>query len=531
MRWPLAAVFLLSLLALGYQAHHTGVASGYVDPVGRIRAQDEAVYAHTALRMARTGDWLTPNFLGRHALYKPPLLFWTTGLSVKLLGASPLSLRLPSLLAGALAATLLFAWLRRSAAPAAAAAAVLLLISNPLWHRVSRMCLTDALLALWIIAALFVLARDPRLQGRRALWSFSAFTAAAILTKGIAGLLPLGILALFAAFHRTGERPSLRRILQAGLLTAALALPWHVYQLLAHPRWFWAEYVQGEILTFGLGSPYQTSAENHALFYLRRLALTDPLLCLLALAALPSLIAAWRAGRSHPPALLISWITAAAAAMMLFQYRNASYLSLLVPVLALASVAYGRLFSGRRAALAAAVLAMLFFLRAAFPSQPWGLNFRTGTDVAAAPLLEAYARMHRPNDLILVSPNDEFYSAVLPLPRVRYCFIDPRDPAPAYGLDFRHLGISVTAAQFAQLDQWRSLFRERLRAFHLNSEEPIATVIVVPSVDELVKMIAASPRSDFLLPASLRGAVEPRTETSHRMLPASPQRFLLLARH
>ena len=527
-----AAVFLLATLALGFHLHLAGVATGFIDPVGRVRSQDEAVYAHSAIRMAQTAHWLTPGFMGRHALYKPPLLFWLSGLSVGLLGPSPLSLRIPSLLAGALAAALLFAWLRPSVSLPAAAAAALLLVSNPLFHRVSRRCLTDALLALCLVAAMYALSRDPSLARRRSFWAFSALSAAAILAKGIAGLLPLLILLWFALLRRRGDHPSARRIAQTALLTAALAAPWFLYQLAVHPRWFWAEFIGGEIFTFGLASPYQTSSESPVVFYLHRLFFTDPLLCLLALTALPALRGAGvqPASRCHPPTLLLSWAAVVSAAMLLFQYRNASYLSLLVPVLALIAVAYGPLFSGRRATVAAAALGLVFLIKAASPLRLWGLDFRAGTTVAAAPVLDAYARMHRPNELILVSPDDEFYSAVLPLPRIRYCFIDPADSTPSYGPDFRYLGIHVTAAQFLDLDRWRPVFRQRLRTWNLDADEPLATALTVRSPAELAALIAASSRSDFFLPTSLRAALEPPTQATHRAFLASPDYFFLLTR-
>jgi len=523
-------VVLLATLALGFQLHKAGLATGFVDPVGRVRAQDEAVYAHSAIRMARSGHWLTPSFMGRHALYKPPLLFWLAGPSVRLFGVSPLSLRLPSLLAAALAATLLFLWLRSSTSLFAAVAASILLISSPLFHRVSRMCLTDALLALFLIAGLSVLHRDPRLTRQSSLWLFATFSAAAILTKGVAGLLPLLILSLFALLNRRAEHPCWRHLLHAWLLAGALAAPWHLYQVLIHPRWFWAEYAVGEIFTFGLASPYQTSAEFHPLFYLHRLFLTDPFLCVLVLTAVPAFISAWRRRHSHLPRLLLSWAAVVSAAMLLFQYRNASYLSLLLPALALIAVAYGPLLSGRRAALSAGAFGLLFFARTAFPDRPWGLDFRAGTTVEAAPLLDAYARMHRPSELILVSPDDEFYSAVLPLPRVRYCLIDPRDYVPAHGIDFRHLGINVTIAQFLELDRWRPIFHQRLRAWNLDSDEPLATVIVAGSPVELATLLAASPQTDFFLPTSLRSTVAETAESTHRLLPVSASHFFLLAR-
>ena len=100
----------------------------------------------------------------------------------------------------------------------------------------------------------------------------------AILTKGIAGILPLGVLGLYWLAVRRQERPAFLRVCLAAALSLAFAAPWFLYQFAVHPRWFWTEHIAVEILGFGAGAPPQTSQENQALFYLMRLAVTDPLL-------------------------------------------------------------------------------------------------------------------------------------------------------------------------------------------------------------------------------------------------------------
>jgi hypothetical protein len=518
----LVVVFLVSFAGLGYRFQQAGIAASYVDPMGKIRAQDEAVYSHSAIRMARQGDWLTPRILGRYALYKPPLLLWLSGFSAKLLGVSPLSLRLPSLLAGALVGVLLFAWLRTSVSLPAAVGAVALLLSNPLWHSLSRLCLTDALLSLFIVAALLCLFRDPRLTGPFAFYGFGAFTGAAIMTKSIAGLLPFLVLLVYSLLARGEERPSARRIFQAGLLAGALAVPWHLYQLLVHPRWFWAEYVQVEILTFGFHSPYQSTQENHLLYYVKRLLLTDPVLCFAALLAAPWLLGASRRRQATGALLLVCWLGVIGASVFCFHYRNTSYLMPLIPALAALSVSYGPLFAGKRALAVTSVLCLLSFLKACFPDRPWGLSYQPAVPVASAPLLEAYARQSRPNELILVWPDDEFNSALMGLPRVRYCLTSLQDDPARYGLDFRYLGINVTARQFVELEKWRPIFAQRLRAWGLDSDEPVASFIVARSTDEVLAIILARPQSDFFLPEELRSGLEPRIGPAHRLVRVSP---------
>ena len=76
MRRAFCAVALLALACLLVRAARVGLAGDYIDPIGKITAQDEAHYASSAIAMARGGDWLTARLMGRYALYKPPLLIW-----------------------------------------------------------------------------------------------------------------------------------------------------------------------------------------------------------------------------------------------------------------------------------------------------------------------------------------------------------------------------------------------------------------------------------------------------------------------
>ena len=285
MRRALCAVALLALACLLVRAARVGLAGDYIDPISKITAQDEALYAHSAIAMARDGDWLTPRFMGRYALYKPPLLVWIAGVSSKLLGVSRLSLRLPIAILSALALGLIFLWAGELAGWQAGAVAGALLLSNHLWHTLAALCMTDGLLLAFYIAAFYALFCDPWLESRAALLGFSAAVAAAILTKGIAGILPLGVLGLYWLCARRQERPAFWRVCLAAALALAFAAPWFLYQYVVHPRWFWTEHIAVEILGFGAGAPPQTSHENQALFYLMRLAATDPLLLAAAVVA------------------------------------------------------------------------------------------------------------------------------------------------------------------------------------------------------------------------------------------------------
>jgi Dolichyl-phosphate-mannose-protein mannosyltransferase len=527
MRRALCAVALLALACLLVRAARVGLAGDYIDPVSKITAQDEALYSHSAIAVARDGDWLTPRFMGRYALYKPPLLVWAAAVSSRLLGVSRLSLRLPIAIFSALALGLIFLWAGEMAGWQAGAAAGVLLFSNHLWNTMAVLCMTDGLLLAFYIAAFYALFCDPWLESRAALLGFSAAVAAAILTKGIAGILPLVVLGLYWLGARRQERPAVLRVCLAGTLALAFAAPWFLYQFVVHPRWFWTEHIAVEILGFGAGAPPQTSQENPALFYLMRLAVTDPLLLAAAAVAIPGFLRDLRR-RTSAPVLLASWITVMLAAMLGWQYRNASYLLPLVPALTLLAAGWGPFRTRSYTPWVLVVLAGAFMIKVSAPELPWGLEYRAGTVQPTAPILSDYCVQARGNELIVLEVADDLYASVLPLPRLRYATVAPvAAPAGPYTMPFAEMGIAVTVDQFNDLARYTPAFRDRLREWSLDSAAPIATLITARSAADLAALVRTHPGSDFLIPGAYRNAME---SAPQEVIGAAADYLLLLSR-
>src|SRR5205085_12384834 len=118
---------------------------------------------------------------------------------------------------------------------------------------------------------------------------------------------------------------------------------------------------------------------------------------------------------------------------------------------------------------AATVVLAAALAKAGSPAEPWGLAFHPQSVHPAMAILEDYCRRGRGNELILVQPDDGFYSAVLPLPRVRYCLLDPTGGPRQGPLDLRYMGILIDATQFVHMDRWRPVFQQRLKAWGLHS--------------------------------------------------------------
>ncbi|HEY1339260.1 MAG TPA: glycosyltransferase family 39 protein [Bryobacteraceae bacterium] len=517
----LLAIAFLAFVTLIVRSARVGIAGDYVDPIAKITAQDEALYANSSIHAATAGGWLTPMFMGRFALYKPPMLIWAAGLSARILGVSRIALRLPIALLCSLSAGLVFLWAAELRSPLAGICAAGLLVSNHLWHVLGGLSMTDGLLVAFFTAAMYILFADPWLESRAALWGFAGSVAAAVLTKSVAGVIPVAALGLYWMVAPRPERPRLSRAALAVVLAGALAAPWFVYQLLVHGRWFWAEHIQVELLGFGAGAPPQTTQESQWLFYLKRLPLIDPVLTAAALVAIPAFALALRK-RSASATLLLCWMAAVIAAVLAFQYRNVAYLLPLMPALAVLAGGYGP--KGWDAALAVLV-AGAFVLKAAMPVQPWGVSFEAGTIQKMAPALRNYCERRRGNELILVGMEDDLVASTLPLARLRYCLLAAPPADTRYGMKFREMGIILSSDEFNYLERARPMFRDRLREWGLDSDQPIGTLVMAPSMSDLAAMVRAHPADDFVLPDSYGPSVLP--DAAHEREDAAGYFFLL----
>ena len=319
------------------------------------------------------------------------------------------------------------------------------------------------------------------------------------MTKALAGLLPVLILALCGA--------SLARMLQVCAIAGAIAAPWHFWQLYAHPRWFWAEYILGEHFTWGTSAPQQTTQESHLVFYAKRLVMLDPVLLVAGGIAMFRL-------RSR---LLFTWIGVVLLSALTWRYRNAAYLAPLAPALAIAVAVVLKQYRRPALGIAATIFVVKFF----WPAAVFGLPLRPEVVNPSLAALHEYASKHRGRDLFLVEPDDQFYSAVLELPRVRYVWLAPATSRPKLPLDFEYLGITVSAADFARLNELLPTYAQRLREYNLDSTAPVATAILARTPQEISDLIASQPQADFFVPMDLGS---PRHD---RWQPAGSRVFLL----
>src|SRR5262245_35958943 len=171
---PVLAVLALSL------ASSLLLAGSYplIDP-------DEGRNAEVAREMVETGDLLVPRLAGMPYLDKPPALFWAAAVGIRALGATPLSARLPAVIAGALTLVMLMRLALRERGTAFAVRAGALTASAPLFAVLSAYVIFDMPLTLCVTVVWTALARelaDGPAPGRRAAMYLAV--AVGLLVKG-----------------------------------------------------------------------------------------------------------------------------------------------------------------------------------------------------------------------------------------------------------------------------------------------------------------------------------------------------------
>jgi 4-amino-4-deoxy-L-arabinose transferase-like glycosyltransferase len=75
--------------------------------------RDEPRFSEASREMRERGDYVIPYFNDKYRFDKPPFIYWTQIASYRLFGENEFAARLPSAVAAALTAVLLFAWGRR----------------------------------------------------------------------------------------------------------------------------------------------------------------------------------------------------------------------------------------------------------------------------------------------------------------------------------------------------------------------------------------------------------------------------------
>ena len=203
---------------------------------------DESRYAEIPREMLARGDWVTPRLNATPYFEKPPLVYWTVGLSRVLFGPGEFAVRLTPTLFGLGGVLLTYAAARRLHGRLAGLMAAIVLGTSLLYLVLSRILLLDMAVSVLMSATLFCFilgVREPSGSQRR-WWFLGLYASAALATlaKGLIGLLlPGAVMFLWLLVFNQWRRLLPMHLAAGGILFLAVAAPWHVLAAQRNPDW------------------------------------------------------------------------------------------------------------------------------------------------------------------------------------------------------------------------------------------------------------------------------------------------------
>jgi 4-amino-4-deoxy-L-arabinose transferase-like glycosyltransferase len=196
---------------------------------------DEGRYAEIGREMVTSHDYITPHNNFVRYFEKPPLVYWLTAASLKLLGPNEFAVRLQAAIASVGQIVITGALGEKMFGATTGVLAGLALALSPLFFTFARFATPDPALAFFITAAIacFYLGIRPRdvSSDIRAGWMLgaSAMLAMGTLTKGPVALLLCGIIALIWLVQEGRKDEAFRMPwLRCAAVYLGLTLPWFI---------------------------------------------------------------------------------------------------------------------------------------------------------------------------------------------------------------------------------------------------------------------------------------------------------------
>lgn len=225
-----AAIFLM--MAIAY------VAFLGVRPLA---TPSEGRYAEIPREMVASGEWMTPRLNGLIYIEKPPLYYWAAAGSISIFGNSVAALRLVPALFALWACFICYRVTNNIYDRKTARMAALILGSSALFFTMSRSLLTDMVFSSCVTTAILLFLQMRTIKNKRHFLylyaAISAFIAAAVLSKGLIGIvIPGFVIGAWCIISREWHLV-FNRYLPIGIaVLLAIAAPWHIWMANHYPQ-------------------------------------------------------------------------------------------------------------------------------------------------------------------------------------------------------------------------------------------------------------------------------------------------------
>lgn len=192
---------------------------------GDLAGYDDALFAHMAKAIVRTGDWTALQSRGEYIMQHPPMLPWMQAALFSLFHISDAMAKLPAALCGIGVVALTYFVGLELAGPFAGLLAMFVMMTSAYFLKYAAHAMTDVPFTFFFLGAIYCWIRAER-DDR---WYFAAgvFTACAQMTRGLMGLaLPAVFLVHLIVSRR---RAPLSRLVAALVIAFAPVTLWYAH--------------------------------------------------------------------------------------------------------------------------------------------------------------------------------------------------------------------------------------------------------------------------------------------------------------
>ncbi len=298
----------------------------------------DAAHAEAAREIVERGDWVTLHINGVRYLEKAPLMYWAVALSYKIFGFTEFATRLPLAIGAMLLVAAVYRFGRWMGGERAGLYSGLATCAGLGVYLFTRIMIPEVIISFFLTVAFYYFLKVYLGEiGTRWVYVFYACMAAAVLTKGLIGIVfPCGALFVFV-WMTGGWRQLLKmRPISGSLLFLAIAVPWHALAIWRNEKFFWFYFINEHFLRY-LGKRYPTDYDTVpiALFWLLHLVWLFPFSVFLPL-ALRRARDLWRPVEREDRLRLFAWVWALVVIVFFsFSTRQEYYTFPAFPALAL----------------------------------------------------------------------------------------------------------------------------------------------------------------------------------------------------
>ncbi len=220
-----------------------------------LAAPDGGRYAEIPREMVVTKNYLTPHLNGVKYFEKPPLFYWLQAASIKVFGINDFAVSIVNALMALLTSIAIYCATRKLYGRLPGLFASFIFATSGLVFALTRAITIDMTLTFFLTGSLlsFLLASQftPGVKRYLYLWLMYIFAACAVMTKGLVGIVFLGLIAvIWLTLFKEWRNLKTYCLISGSCIFLLLTLPWHILVQIKNPEFSHFYFIEQHFLRY-----------------------------------------------------------------------------------------------------------------------------------------------------------------------------------------------------------------------------------------------------------------------------------------